>query len=149
MHRLADSLLVAMEDSSSGDYLMVYLSNGQPSVLFNPANMGLSPAVMLSTTSSYNDASIHQILVVFDNRNIKLIVDGAERFSSDGMHTHYDLPFCYHSLLQLHLSSFPNRHSSGLEPYLTALLFLQSFPCPPPPHSEAVCLTWHILGQAL
>ena len=95
-YRLADALLAAMEDSSSGDYLIVYLGNGQLSVLFNSVNMGLSPAVMLSTTNGYNDANIHHILVVFDNRNVKLVVDGAERISSEGIHyyTHIIIMMC-------------------------------------------------------
>lgn len=66
---------------------MVYLGNGQLYILFNPASMSLSPAVMLSTTNSYNDANIHHVLVAFDNRNIKLVVDGVERVSSEGIHT--------------------------------------------------------------
>lgn len=74
--------MFAMQDSNSGEYLIVYLADGQPSLLFDPVSIGLIPAVMLSASSSYSDGTIHQITVAFDDRTIQLVVDGTERVSS-------------------------------------------------------------------
>lgn len=83
MCSVADGLLVMMGDSGI-DYVAVYLNGGRVSVLFN-RNTGFNAALKLTSSSIYNDALIHQVTVVFDDRTIKMVIDGAERDSQLSM----------------------------------------------------------------
>lgn len=52
---------------------------------FNPNSNLLNPSISLLTISKYSDALLHQLRVVFDNRQLRITVDGIDKQSGEGI----------------------------------------------------------------
>ena len=75
--------LLAVTGSSMSDTLMAYLSDGHVSVLFASEGDEV-PASIITSTDIYNDSLMHHLRIIFDDGAIRMIVDGADRQSTEG-----------------------------------------------------------------
>lgn len=80
--------LLAVTGNSLSNYFIVYLINGRVAVTFSAEGDGAPPSTITSA-DAYNDAIIHRLRVLYNDGTIRMIIDGADRRSTEGINNRY------------------------------------------------------------